>query len=262
MTKKIIGKIANVLLNTLLVLFFIVCVFGLFLSVSAKKSSDGAVDLFGYEARFVLTESMEKNKDTDTSKFKIKEIKQKSLVFIEKVPTNEKQAEKWYAALKIGDVLTFRYGNIGEPITHRIVDIEEKKNTGGYIITLRGDNHAEGTQAAEQVVDTSQKESLNYIIGKVKGQSYALGLLVYAVKTPVGIVFIVIVPCLIIIGLEILRIVSVLNESKKQKQAEEKAKQEDEIERLKKRLLELESKEKTQDAAAVLTENEEKTEGE
>ncbi len=261
MTKRVIGKIANVLLNTLLIVFFVVCIFGLFLSVSAKKSRDGAVNLFGYEARFVLTESMEKNKDTDTSKFKIKEIKQKSLIFIEKVPTDEKKAEKWYAALKIGDVLTFRYGNVGEPITHRIVKIEEKQKTGGYIITLRGDNHAEGTQAAEQVVDTSQKESLNYVIGKVKGQSYALGLLVYAVKTPVGIVFIVIVPCLIIIGLEIIRIVSVLNESKKQKQAAEKAEQEDEIERLKKRLSELENKESKTEDPVPASENKEEITG-
>ena len=94
----------------------------------------------------------------------------------------------------------------------------------------------------QQTIDTSLTDSPNYIIGKVTGQSYVLGLLVYAFKTPVGIVCLIIIPCLIIIAFEVIRLVKVFGKDKKEKQQAEKKKQEDEIEELKRQLAELQNK--------------------
>jgi seryl-tRNA synthetase len=75
----------------------------------------------------------------------------------------------------------------------------------------------------------------------VTGQSYVLGLLVYAFKTPVGIVCLIIIPCLIIIAFEVMRLVKVFGKDKKEKLQAEKKKQDDEIEELKRQLAELQN---------------------
>ena len=66
-----------------------------------------------------------------------------------------------------------------------------------------------------------------------------MGVLVTAVSQPLGIVLIVIVPCLVIAVLEIVKIVSVLNADKKKKAQEKFDKQESEIEILKRQLAEM-----------------------
>ena len=75
---------------------------------------------------------------------------------------------------------------------------------------------------------------MNYVIGKVVGQNYALGALIHALKKPVGLICIIIVPCIVVIILEVLRIVNVLNEDKKQKVKAEQAEKQNEIDELKK----------------------------
>ena len=67
-----------------------------------------------------------------------------------------------------------------------------------------------------------------------------MGALLFAIRQPLGLTFIVIVPCIIIILLEILRIISVLGEDKRKRLLEEQQSKDDEIERLKKRVAELE----------------------
>jgi hypothetical protein len=58
-------------------------------------------------------------------------------------------------------------------------------------------------------------------------------------KQPLGIVLLIIIPSVIIIVLEVIRIMRVLGEEKAQKDKEEKEKQSSEIEELKKQLAEL-----------------------
>ena len=127
-----------------------------------------------------------------------------------------------------------------ETVTHRITEIQPKEG-GGYIIKLQGDNATSESGAGTQTIDTSDLESPNYVIGKVTGQSRALGVLVYALKTPFGIICIVILPCLIIIGLEIVRIIGVLQENKRKQAQEEAEKKESEIEELKRQLAALQT---------------------
>ena len=239
------------------VLFCLIIAFALFvliISVSAKRDADGTANVFGYQLRFVRSGSMEKCDQTDVSGYKIKSIPVKSCVFIKKAPAPEDQQalNEWCSALSVGDVLTFQYSKYGaaniqdKVITHRIVKIEPKE--GGYIITLEGDNKNDTGSVGQQVIDTTKADGLDYIIGKVEGQSYFLGLCVYALKSPVGLVFIIIVPCMIVIAYEVIKIVTVLNKDKKDRQQQEKTAKEDEIALLRKQLEELQKAGVTADA--------------
>ncbi len=230
-------------------LFFALCVFVLAVSITSKKDSDGAANLFGRQLRIVVSDSMAKCDQTDVSGYKIKDIPVKSLLFIELVPENEEKAQAWYGSLKKGDVLTFRYVYARqETITHRLVE-DPAPVEGGYLLYMEGDNKASDSQTLTQTIDTSQTDSPNYVVGKVTGQSYVLGVLLTAMKSPVGIVCIVIIPCLLIMGLEIYRLISALTE-KKRKAAKEKAQQqEEELQRLKAQLAALQAQEQVQTQA-------------
>lgn len=235
-------KVANIVLDVVVVAVLLLALFTMIVTVNAKKSKDGTATIFGYQLRFVQSGSMEKCAYTDVSKYKVKSIKVKSCVFIKTAPTDVEKIKEWYKTLKVGDVLTFQYK--GEIITHRIVKIEEKETGNGYIITLKGDyKSSKDNEPAEQVIDAEvdTPATVNYIIGKVTGQSYLLGLCVYVLKKPVGIVCVVIVPCLLMIVIQIFRIVNVLGADKKNKRKEEQANKDDEIEELKRQLAALQN---------------------
>lgn len=239
----IVKKVANIVLDVVVVIVLLLALFTIVVTVNAKKSEDkDASSIFGYQLRFVQSGSMEKCAYTDVSKYKIKSIKVKSCVFIKTAPTDVEKIKEWYKTLKVGDVLTFQYE--GKIITHRIVKIEKKETGNGYIITLKGDyKSSKDNEPAEQVIDTEvdTPATTTYIIGKVTGQSYLLGLCVYVLKKPVGIVCVVIVPCLLMIVIQIFRIANVLGEDKKNKRKEEQAHKDDEIEELKRQLAALQN---------------------
>jgi hypothetical protein len=126
------------------------------------------------------------------------------MVFIELVPKeNEKE---WYASLRVGDVLTFRYKyDRQETITHRIIEKNENLDKDGnpngwYTFVLKGDNKALANDPNASAADTGTQtinteiESANYIIGKVTGQDRFLGFVAYALKQPICIALIIIVP--------------------------------------------------------------------
>lgn len=244
-TKQKVLKALQIAGDVLFCLIIAFALFVLIISVSAKRDADGTANVFGYQLRFVRSGSMEKCDQTDVSGYKIKSIPVKSCVFIKKAPAPEDQQalNEWCSALSVGDVLTFQYSKYGaaniqdKVITHRIVKIEPKE--GGYIITLEGDNKNDTGSVGQQVIDTTKADGLDYIIGKVEGQSYFLGLCVYALKSPVGLVFIIIVPCMIVIAYEVIKIITVLNKDKKDRQQQEKTAKEDEIALLRKQLEEL-----------------------
>lgn len=244
-TKQKVLKALQIAGDVLFCLIIAFALFVLIISVSAKRDADGTANVFGYQLRFVRSGSMEKCDQTDVSGYKIKSIPVKSCVFIKKAPAPEDQQalNEWCSALSVGDVLTFQYSKYGaaniqdKVITHRIVKIEPKE--GGYIITLEGDNKNDTGSVGQQVIDTTKADGLDYIIGKVEGQSYFLGLCVYALKSPVGLIFIIIVPCMIVIAYEVVKIITVLNKDKKDRQQQEKTAKEDEIALLRKQLEEL-----------------------
>ncbi|MBO5316283.1 MAG: hypothetical protein J6B48_07640 [Clostridia bacterium] len=241
---KKIGKIAY---NLVMYLFLGLCAVALVLTVTAKRSSDGAAEIFGYQLRTVLTPSMEKCDETDVSDFGIKSIPQNSMVLVQSVPEDEMEAEKWYSELRVGDVLTFRYVYVTQiTITHRITSITAK-DSGGYIIELAGDNKSSDTSQLYQTIDTSDKTSPNFVLGKVTAVFSVIGFIVSLLKKPIGLVFIVIIPCFIIILLEILKILGAYNAEKQKRNKEEAKKKDDELEELKKRLAALEKREETEE---------------
>lgn len=228
--------IINFLINICVYIFIVLSAILLCISLISKKDSDGAINIMGYQMRIVISPSMEKNDNTysEIKNFQIKDLKVKTMVFIKKIQIDNQEN---YKSIKKGDVLTFKYtyDNKQETITHRVVDIYENQEKSGYIIKLQGDNRNNLDDVSIQVIDTSNINSTNYVIGKVTAKSYLLGLFVYSLKQPLGIVLLVIAPCLFIIVLEIIRIINYFNDAKKKKH-------ENEIEDLKRKLACLENK--------------------
>ena len=240
--KSLAKKIFRILLNVLLYIFIGICAIMLVLTIASKRSESGGVELFGYQFMTVATGSMEKGDHTVDPSYDIQSISKNSLIFVQSKPSDPEALAQWYEDLEIGDVLTFRYQYAKQvTITHRIID-KDINASGGYIITLQGDNQTEGNTLGVQTIDTSADPATatNYIIGKVTGQSYLLGLFLTILSQPIGLVLCVILPCLIIMVLEIIRIVSVLGAGKKQQQQAEQEQKDAELEELRRRLAELE----------------------
>ncbi len=255
--RKKANKVLGIILNVVLYLFMALCVVTLLVSTLSKKS-DGAVTLFGkMQMRIVVSPSMEKSDATDVSQYEIRSIPVKSMVFIRTVPEDEQGRKEFFDDLQVGDVLTFRYVYTQqETITHRLVD--KQKNGDGYFLYLKGDNVAEGASADTQVIDTTDAFGVNYVIGKVTGQSRVLGFIVYALQQPLGMALIVIVPCAAIAVAEAIKIGNVLAARKRERvEAENKRvleqseAREREIELLKQQLSALEQHVNAQDTAST-----------
>lgn len=233
-------RIGGIIMNVVTYLFLAICILSVILTIFSRKDPDGTSEIFGYQMRLVTTDSMGKHPDTDVSDCDIGSIPQNSMIFIEMVPEDPEEATEWYRDLKPGDVLTFKYVYTTQvTITHRIKTIDEPSE-GRFIIELEGDNKASEEQLTQKI-DTGVPNNMNYVIGRVTAKAFLPGLLLTLLKTPVGLVLMVIVPCAIIIILELIKIFSALNAEKKQKYLEETAKRESELEELKRRLAELES---------------------
>ena len=231
-----IKKIFKITSDILLYCFIFLGLITIIITLSSKKDIDGATNIFNYQLRLVITDSMAKCSETNVSKYKIKSIPKNSLVLIKKIEDND------YKKIKEGDVLTFRYLYTEQvTITHRVKSIVEK-DTGGYIIELVGDNKTSESELLVQTIDTSIEESPNYIIGEVVYTSIIIGFILNMLKSSLGIVFIIIIPSFIIILLEVIKIINV-TVIENRKLAERKANEkEQEILELKKKLKEMENK--------------------
>ena len=255
MDKAKMKKIGEIVLNVLTYVFLAICIFVVFITVSSKKTSDSAAEVFGYQMRIVTSDSMAKCEYTDVSNYKIKDIPVRSMVFVQVMPDDSAKQDEWYRSLKVGDVLTFRYVYTTQvTITHRITSIEEKE-TGGFIIELAGDNKTSEDGQLTQIIDTSIPYNTNYVIGKVTGQSYLIGAILSFLMQPLGIVLLIILPCVVVIFFEVLKIVKVLTADKKKKEQEEKEQKENELEELRRKLAELE-KTKSEIEAQASTDSE------
>ncbi len=244
--RNFFDAVGTVILYIVLVAVLMLLIVGV---MSSKKSNDGTATIFGMQLRFVQSNSMESYEGTDVSEYDIKSIKVKSCVFIQTIPEDSEKRDEWLSNIEVGDVLTFKYVYVKqETVTHRVVNIEEKP-TGGYIITLSGDNKSATGIVGKQVIDTSETNSRNYIVGKVVAQSYILGLIIYALYSPWGIVCFIMIPCLVIIVVEIMRIATVLATMAEEEEAEHNAY----MDNLKRRLDELEESNLAYDRTASLS---------
>ena len=227
--KTVLQKILDVALTVIVVIVVIVAIFVLLVTITSKKSPDGAANIFGYQMRTILTGSMEKCKHedpseecdhVDVSKYEIGHLPVDTMIFIELVPEDKDKANEWYKNLKEGDVLTFQYAGMGV-VTHRIIEIEPN-STGGYEIDLMGDNRGDDGTAGVQTIITNNADSTNRVIGKVVGQSLFLGKAVTIIRKPVGAIFVILVPCLLIVIVEVVKIIVVLTEDKRAKKKAQK----------------------------------------
>lgn len=211
-------KLGRFLLGVILFCFLAIATVAVLITLFSEKNETGAVEILGYQTLVVTTNSMEQCAETDVSKYEIQSIPQNAMILVQLVPENEAEAQSWYRGLKVGDVLTFRYYYAQQvTITHRITKITEKQ-TGGFIIELEGDNKSSDVNQLKQTIDTSDVASMNYVIGKVKFASVIPGKLLNALKSPAGLVIIIMVPCAIIIMMEILKINNVVVEDKREKE--------------------------------------------
>ena len=234
--RRIVGTAASAVLYT----FLILCLVLLVIVVSSQRSgNDGAFSVLGKQMRVVVSPSMEACEATDVSGYEIGSLPVGTMVFVDVKPEDEAELEHWYADLKKGDVLTFRYEYAGTQvtITHRITDITPKE-TGGYLITLEGDNRNADQALLQQVIDTSA-DHFNYVIGRVTGSSRLIGWLVTLLKNPVALVLVVMVPSAAVIILEVVKIVGMVGSEKDQKQLQEQKAKEEEIEALKRQLAQM-----------------------
>ena len=239
---QIIKKVGKIAATVLLYLFMALCILSVVITIASKKDADGTISVLGIQMRIVLSQSMEKYEAMDLSAYDIKDIPMGSVVFIETVPDDDEEAKQWYSELEVGDVLTFKYVYVKqETITHRITGIRETGD-GDYIFTLEGDNKDSDGKTLSQTIDTGKKNSPNYVVGKVTGVSLVLGTLLRFLKSPVGLVFAVIVPCMFILVFEILRVIRILGDGKRQKEIEQNKLRDQELDDLRKRLAELEAK--------------------
>lgn len=233
-------KTTDILMNILLYLFLAVAIITVILTLFSKKDADGASELFGCQMRIVTSDSMAACEYTDVSNFQIKSIPLRSMVFVKTMPKDARAAQDWYRSLRVGDVLTFRYVYTTQiTITHRITAITEKAS-GGFLIELAGDNKNSETGQLIQTIDTSIPQNTNYVIGKVVGQAYLFGVILSFLMQPVGMVLVIILPCVLIIALEVTKIVKAFAADKKQQELAEKEEKERELEELRSRLAALE----------------------
>ena len=235
-------KILRITGNVLLFVFLALCIFTLVLTVfSPKDETDGTAELFGYQLRTVISDSMGACEDTDVSDYDIKSIPLYSMVFVQLVPDDPAEAAKWYEDIRVGDVLTVKYVyDTQVTITHRVIEKNSDGN-GGYHLVLEGDNkNTENQEQLRQEIFTSEKDSYNYVVGKVTGQSVVLGSVVSLLRSPLGIIFIIILPCVLIILFEVIKIVGVLRSDKRRIEKEENAKKDKELDELRRKLAELE----------------------
>ncbi len=212
--------VIRITVNVLIYVFFAACALSLILFAASKPNDGRGAELFGRQYLTVLTNSMEKCDETDVSMYEIQDIPVDSMILVDPVPEDPVEADAWYASLKRGDVLTFRYYYVQQvTITHRITDIQKNKDGNGYTIQLAGDNKASDANTLTQTIDTSKTESPNYVIGKVTSVNYFLGWLVSLIKSKVGIVCFIIIPCAALAVYEVVHIITLVTK-KKRKDAE------------------------------------------
>ena len=192
----------NKVLNLVLKILFFIFAFALIslIVISIVSRIQGYLGIGNYEARIVLTGSMEPSIHTG------------SVIFFDKGVDKE--------ALQVGDIIIFNYEAYADvPLTHRIIQIENDSGIIKYI--CKGD----------AVTGATQTITSNDVIGLVTGSSLFLGNLITFLQKPV----------VIIVGSLILGIIAIslfFNTDKD----EDEPNQDEEIEKLKKRLDELSSK--------------------
>lgn len=168
-----IKKIANIVINTLLVLTLLIVA----TTVFSYKFGGGEPNLFGYQFKVVLSGSMEPS------------IKTGSII----ATTNVEDP----SSLREGDVITYHtFSSRDTLITHRIVEVQE--SGGGLQFITKGDNN--------DAIDPEPIPSSHVV---AKYANFTIPLVGYAVNfsnTKTGIILLLIVPGFIILVTQVINV--------------------------------------------------------
>ena len=157
-TKSTVSKILNIGGWVIFGFIALIVLLLLFSSLFTK----GAI--FGVRAYTVLSNSMEN------------EFPAGSVIFSSEVNPDE---------LKVGDIITFTREKDGETVTHKIGKIELDKSTGYDVF------YTYGTTTGDLDEDPVHR---NYIQGKYLFHVVGLGHFIQFLKSPVGYIFLILVP--------------------------------------------------------------------
>lgn len=223
------------------VLFMVLLVIIAFFAVIAITSRVTGGKIGNHQYLVVVSSSMD---GEEQKEYDIKTIPIKSLIKVECVPDKEDEQASFYSSLKVGDVLTFNYLDLGNAtITHRIIEVNVlKDNVYQYIV--KGDAVENDTQTLYSDGRTGE------IIGKVVSTNGFIGHIYYFINQPIGMVAVIIIPASLLCIYEIGKVIYLLMDDRKKKKAQaienEARKKDEEIEMLKKKLAEKEEAEKNQ----------------
>ena len=211
-------KILRIIIDLLLSCFLVLVALSVVVVVLSKRDVDGTAEVFGHQLRIVTSDSMGECELTDVSKYDIKSIPVESLIVVQTIPDDPNEAQEWYRNLKVGDVLTFRYVYGTQiTITHRVASITEKE--GGFIIDLAGDNKNAKDNQLYQTIDTTIPNNPNYVVGKVVWSSLWAGKLLSTLRTPIGLIFLIWIPCVIIIIMQVYEIGTATDNRKQRRES-------------------------------------------
>lgn len=107
--------------------------------------------------------------------------------------------------IKVGDVITFNstdYRSSGVTVTHRVKKVE-KTSDGKYLFTTKGD--ANNTEDAT-------RQPFSSIYGKVLLRLPKLGYIQYILSTVLGWLLLIIIPTVLIIGADIIKIIKTIKD--------------------------------------------------
>lgn len=196
----IIGLIGNIISWTMLVLLIIVATFLLYYIITTQlAATKGEKYSPKYSLYTIVSPSMTPN------------INVYDIVIDKKVED--------FSELKVGDVITFISTSSisnGMTITHRIVDIIETEEGTKY--KTKGDNNL----TADYSLVTQDK-----IIGKVKLRIPQLGRVQFFLSSKGGWLIIILIPALIIIISDVLKLMKLVDIKKRVKGVEEEAREEE-----------------------------------
>lgn len=208
-SKSVFKLIANILSWTALAILLLIAAFLLYLTITSKIYAAKGVK---YEPKFslytIISASMEPN------------LRVYDIIVDQRVDSVND--------IKIGDIITFISTSSissNKVVTHRVIDIIIDEN-GNYQYKTKGDNN---------ISPDSAYAEYNNIIGKVLFKIPQLGRVQFFLANQGGWLIVVVIPALIIIVKDIMKIFKLSKVNKKAETVVEVAKEENEEEKKKQR---------------------------
>lgn len=120
--------------------------------------------------------------------------------------------------LKVNDIITFISKDIktaGTPITHRIVGIVRENGDSGKILGYRTKGDHNNTEDFALIAPDE-------VLGKVMIRIPLIGYLQMVMTNPIGWILLVVIPCLLIIGSDVIKLVKAKDENNLKQEIAEK----------------------------------------